>query len=98
MQLRDIQVLKATDVDGDSADSWAEAIAARFADYAAGRPAQDPMARWLKSVLMHLDRNPFLEEAAECLDISDEGLPLAQAVAYRLLHSDAPAIERAFLE
>jgi hypothetical protein len=98
VQMRDIQVLKATDIDGPDAGSWAEAIAARFADYAAGRPTQDPMARWLKSVLMHLDRNPFLEEAAECLDISDDGLPLAQAVAYRLLHSDALAIERAFLE
>ncbi|WP_432837611.1 toll/interleukin-1 receptor domain-containing protein [Dactylosporangium sp. CA-092794] len=98
VQLRDIQVLKATEVDGDSADSLAEAIAGRFAAYAAGRSTQDPMARWLKTVLVHLDRNAFLEEAAECLGIGQDDLPLAQAVAHRLLHSNAVAIEQAFLE
>jgi len=98
VQLRDIQVLKAADVAGDSPESWAEAIAARFVGYAAGRATQDPMSRWLKNVLMHLDQNPFLDEAAECLGVVQDDLPLVQAVAHRLLHSDALAIERAFLE
>jgi TIR domain len=103
VQLREnIQFLNASELGNPDAEAIAEAIAERFVGYQAGLARDDPMAQWLKRVRVHLDGNRFLEEAAELLGVPeldriDVG-SLCGAVADRLLHSNAIAIEQAVLE